>query len=54
MCVVLTDTEGEYRMDVANLGDCRAVVARLDGNKYTCVCLEPYSLSLSPYKNSKP
>eukprot|EP00802_Teleaulax_amphioxeia_P003905 Tamp_03908.p1 GENE.Tamp_03908~~Tamp_03908.p1 ORF type:complete len:930 (+),score=316.91 Tamp_03908:693-3482(+) len=39
VCVVLTDTEGEYRMDVANLGDCRAVVARLDGNKYTSVPL---------------
>jgi hypothetical protein len=37
VCVVLTDTEGKYTFDVANVGDCRAVVARLDGPKYTCV-----------------
>ena len=37
VCVVLTDTEGKYAFDVANVGDCRAVVARLDGPKYMCV-----------------
>jgi len=39
VCVVLTDTDGVYHLSVANLGDCRAVVARKDGPKFTCISL---------------
>ena len=39
VCVVLTDTDGLYRLSVANLGDCRAVIARKDGQKFVCVSL---------------
>jgi serine/threonine protein phosphatase PrpC len=28
VCVVVTDTDGSYNLTVANVGDCRAIVAR--------------------------
>jgi len=39
VCVVMTDTDGKYVLSVANVGDCRAVVARKEGAKYLGVSL---------------
>jgi len=39
VCVVVTDTDGKYDLTVANVGDCRAIVARREGPKFLGVSL---------------